>query len=118
LAIIGEDERGINAEFSLPRKQDEFIFISRKAGTISGNSYHQGLSPATKPKIFILLKGSLAFSYREIGADEKIVMKLEAPSLVEVSPNVTHKVETLEDVILLECNSINDIQSDRIKESV
>ncbi len=34
--IIGEDERGLTADFCLPRKQDNFIFITRKAGSLSG----------------------------------------------------------------------------------
>ena len=115
---IGEDARGLTAEFSLPRKQDEFIFITRKAGSLSGNTFHQGKNPATNPKLFILLSGSLNISYRKIGTDTKHTTCVESPSLIQILPNVTHNIEALTDIIILECNSIKDIQNDRVKEEV
>ncbi len=115
---IGADSRGLTAEFSLSRKQNDFVFMSRNAGTCSGNTYHQGASPATKPKIFVLLSGKILFSYRKIGTEAKYCKEIEAPCVIEISPNVTHKVEALQDIIMLECNSIKDIQNDRIKEEV
>lgn len=86
--ILGEDARGITAEFSLPRNQSEFVFISRKAGTISGNTYHEGKSPATKPKVFILLTGKIVFSYRKINTVERMSKEIDAPAVIEVSPHV------------------------------
>lgn len=116
--MIGADERGFTAEFSLPRKQADFVFISRKAGSTSGNTYHLGKTPVTEPKIFILLSGKILFSYRKIGTSEKFTKEISALSIVEVSPHVTHKVDALEDAVLLECNSIKDVVNDRIKEDV
>lgn len=116
--VIGNDERGLTAEFSLPRKQAEFVFITRKEKSISGNTYHEGKNTATNPKVFILLSGDITFSYRKIGAAEKYSELIQAPAVIEVSPNVTHKVDALSDFILLECNSIKDIQNDRIREEV
>ena len=43
---------------------------------------------------------------------------IQAPAVIEISPYVTHKVEALCDFILLECNSIKDIQNDRIRDEV
>jgi hypothetical protein len=116
--VVGEDERGITAEFSLPRRQDEFILITRKAHSISGNAYHEGKNTTTNPKIFILLSGEITFSYRKIGATEKYSELVQAPAIIEISPYITHKIEAHSDFILLECNSIKDIQHDRIREEV
>ncbi len=116
--IIGTDERGITAEFFLPRKQAEFVMITRKAGSISGNTYHEGKSPATNPKTFVLLQGKIIFSYRKIGTEEKFSDEIEAPAIIEALPRVTHSVEALSDILILECNAIKDIQDDRIREEV
>ena len=116
--VIGEDARGITAEFFLSRRQRDFVCINRKKGSISGNTYHEGKSPATRPKMFILLSGSIALSYREIGTNKKFSEEINTPAIIEILPRVTHKVEALTDFILLECNSIKDIQDDRIKEEV
>ena|SRR3990167_5725365 len=118
LDVVGHDERGLTAEFSLPRKQAEFVFITRKGQSVSGNTYHEGKSAATSPKVFILLSGDITFSYRKIGTAEKFSELVQAPAVIEISPNVTHKVDALCDFILLECNSIKDIQNDRIREEV
>ena len=116
--VIGKDTRGLTAEFFLSRQQDKFVFVSRKEGSLSGNTYHEGKNPATKPKIFILLTGKIILSYRKIGTDQKYSQEIEAPTIIEISPQVTHKVEALNDFVLLECNSLKDIQNDRIKEEV
>lgn len=116
--VIGHDERGLTAEFSLPRKQAEFVFITRKENSVSGNTWHEGKSSATDPKVFVLLSGDITFSYRKIGTGEKYSECIQAPALIEVSPNVTHKVDALSDIILLECNSLKDIQQDRTREEV
>lgn len=116
--VIGEDERGLTAEFSIPRKQDEFIFITRKRNSTSGNTYHEGKSTATNPKIFILLLGDITLSYRKIGTINKYSELIQSPAVIEISPYVTHKIEAQNDFLLLECNSIKDIHNDRIKEEV
>lgn len=116
--VIGKDERGFTAEFVLSRKQDEFIYLIRKKNSLSGNTYHEGKAVATQPKMFILLSGNINLSYRKVGTTEKYTTLVEAPALIEISPYVTHKVEALTDITILECNSIKDIQSDKIREEV
>jgi len=115
---IGVDERGTMADFSLPRKQDQFIFITRKKGTVSGNTYHEGKSEATNPKIFLLLSGKIVFSYRKVGEKQVVTETVESPAMIEISPYVTHQIEVIEEALLLECNAIADIQNDRIRENV
>lgn len=116
--FIGKDDRGTTADFSLPRKQDQFIFINRKNGTVSGNTYHEGKSEATNPKVFLLLSGIISFSYRKIGDNQAMTEIIQEPCMIEISPYVTHQVEVIEDALLLECNGIADIQNDRVRENV
>jgi len=116
--IIGSDDRGITTDFNIPRKQDQFIFLTRKSGSLSGNTYHQGKSLATNPKIFLLLNGSIRLSYRKIGETLVNSIVIDKPSTIEISTMVTHKVEAISDIMMVECNSIADIQSDRNKEDV
>lgn len=116
--ILGEDERGLTSELCLPRKQDNFIFITRKSGSLSGNTWHEGKIPATNPKIIVLLTGTILLSYRKIDSDNKQQLTITAPATIEISPRVTHNVEAISDCTLLECNSILDIQDDRHREDV
>lgn len=117
-SAIGNDERGRTDSFCLPRMQDEFLFLTRRAGTISGNTYHQGKNLGTSPKTFLLLDGEIKFSYRHIEESEVIKQVIKAPAKIEVEPFITHQVEVLKDCILLECNSIANITEDRTREPV
>jgi hypothetical protein len=58
------------------------------------------------------------FSYRDINTQQHYEDIIEGQSLIEVSPNVTHQVEAITDILILEANSIKDIQNDRQKENV
>lgn len=115
---IGNDLKGATASFSLPRKQADFIFLERKADTISGNTYHEGKNEGTSPKTFILISGDIEFNYRAVNEEEKTSMHISAPAVIEVNPMVIHSVRAITDILILECNSISDIQNDRIRENV
>ncbi len=115
---VGEDERGITKEFSITKGQSDFIFITRKKDTISGNNYHLGIASSINPKRFVLLAGTMELSYRKVGSHEKISQVIEAPCIISIKPQVIHAVRAVTDVMLLECNSIADIQNDNIKEMV
>jgi hypothetical protein len=116
--VIGSDTRGSTLEFQLPREQSNFIFLTRKANSISGNTYHEGRNSGTNPKLFLLLSGKIKISYRKIDSEHVFDNILDKPSIIKVTPLVTHKIEVIEDATIIECNSITDIQSDRIKELV
>ncbi|MGQ3891889.1 polysaccharide biosynthesis C-terminal domain-containing protein [Legionella sp. CNM-4043-24] len=115
---LGEDERGSTFELDLQSRRDRFIFITRRQGSISGNTWHQGQFASTSPKLFLLLSGSMRFSWRRIDEDQIVTHQLSAPCIVEVDARVTHQVEALSDISLLECNSLADIQQDRVPEPV
>jgi hypothetical protein len=115
--LVGKDERGATYDYSLPNRND-FIFISRKAGAESGNTYHEGKSAMTNPKIFVLLMGEIKFTYRHIEEDRHHEITIDTPSIIEIFPKVTHAVSAITDIGILECNSIADIVNDRQREAV
>jgi|LauGreDrversion4_2_1035121.scaffolds.fasta_scaffold355105_3 hypothetical protein len=115
---IGDDQRGVTKKKSFSRSQSDFIYLTRNSGSISGNTYYLGKNSGTNPKIFILLSGATKFYYREIGTNQVIVDTVESPCLIKVSPRVINKVEALSDMQILECNSIKDIQNDRVREDI
>ncbi|MDF1758414.1 MAG: hypothetical protein P1U74_08990 [Legionellaceae bacterium] len=115
---VGQDELGVTKEFSLSRLQQEFVYISRKKGSLAGNSYHLGLTAATDPKTFLLLAGEMELSYRHLDSKDEQNVRVMAPALVEIQPKTIHSVLSLTDTIILECNAIADIQQDIIQETV
>jgi hypothetical protein len=117
LHLIAEDERGATYDYGLPGREN-FVFITRKAGAVSGNTYHEGKSKMTNPKTFVLLTGSLEFSYRHIDEMTHQVVVVDQPSIIEVVPRVTHAVKAITDIAILECNSLQDIVNDRHRELV
>ncbi len=112
---IGKDERGITKSFELPRDQASFIYVFRKAKSISGNTYHEGKNLGTNPKVFILIQGEIKISYRHKDKKEAQHLLLSEPCVISIQPLITHKIEAITDMIILECNSIADIQNDRFK---
>lgn len=115
---IGKDERGMTQDFSLPRKQQDFVYITRRKNTVSGNTYHAGKNPGTNPKTFLLLSGEIEFSYRHVDSSLISTIQVKSPASIEVQPNTVHAVKTLTDIAMLECNSILDIQQDVVKKPV
>jgi hypothetical protein len=109
---LNKDERGNTFDFSI-RETDNFILCTRKKSSISGNTYHEGKSSKTNPKIFILISGSIDFSFRHIDSPKPQTVVIDYPSIIEVKPKITHSIKALTDIIMLECNSIADIQNDR-----
>ena len=115
---IGNDERGCTLGFNIPRKQSDFLFITRKANSLSGNTYHEGKNSGTNPKVFIFISGKIKLSYRKVGTKKVYVNIIDKPSIIKVIPFVIHNIEVIEDAIFLECNSITDLQNDKIFELV
>lgn len=115
---LSQDDRGLSAEFTIPRDQSKFIFITRKHNTLSGNVYHEGKNLATSPKILILLTGKVILSYRELDKNNIIKEEIVAPAIIEISPYIVHNVSALEDFTMLECNSSKDLEQDKIKQEV
>ncbi|HLX52592.1 MAG TPA: hypothetical protein VKR58_01535 [Aquella sp.] len=116
--LVKTDERGVTSDFSLCRPQAQFMFFTRKDGSLSGNTYHEGKNSGTSPKAFILLSGKLYLNYRKVGTSQKFQNLVTAPAIIEVQPLVIHNFEAIEDITFIECNSLQDLQDDKIKEIV
>lgn len=112
LNLIGKGDRGETYDFSIPARED-FILITRIAGSHSGNTYHEGISDKVAPKYFVLLQGNIELSYRHIEADSAEKVTVTEPSLIEVHPLVTHAITAITDIVVLECNGFKDIENDR-----
>lgn len=117
LNLVGAGERGNTYDFSL-RETSDFIYITRIAGSMNGNTYHEGVSDKTNPKIFILLSGEIEFYYRHIEETELTTQKVTAPAKIEIQPKVTHAMKAITDITVLECNGFKDIANDRYRLSV
>jgi len=117
LDLLGKNNKGETFSFSI-RDTENFIYIHRKSGSLSGNTYHTGKSKFTNPKLFVLLSGKIIFRYRHIEDSKHEEVEITEPSVIEVFPQVTHSVEAVDDIFMLECNSIADIQDDRHREDV
>ncbi|WP_027708530.1 hypothetical protein [Zooshikella ganghwensis] len=116
-APIGSDERGVTKKFSI-KDYGQFVFLTRKAGSISGNTYHEGKNIGTKEKTFVLISGKVKLLYRLHGTSEIKEQIIDEHKVIKVFPNVVHKMEALTDIIILENNSIEDIANDCIREAV
>lgn len=112
LHLVSEGERGSTYDFSMCSSED-FIVIKRKANSISGNTYHEGVSLKTNPKIFVLLEGEIELSYRHIESLKYEIEIIEVPSIIEIQPLVTHAMKAITDILVLECNGFHDIEDDR-----
>lgn len=117
LNVINQDGRGDTFDFSI-RDTSEFIFITRKVGTISGNTFHEGKSEKTNPKTFVLLSGRITLRFRHVDDKQHTILQIDKPSVIKVKPYVTHSVEAMTDICMLECNAIKDIQNDRYRLAV
>ncbi|MCL9781706.1 hypothetical protein M9194_09740 [Vibrio sp. S4M6] len=114
---IGSDERGDTKSFSV-KDYGQFVYLTRKAGCLSGNTYHQGLNKGTNLKTFVLVQGEITINYRKVDTTEVHTQVVPSPAVIEVSPNVVHNVMANTDIVILENNSIDDIKADVIREQV
>lgn len=114
---IGSDERGETKSFTI-KDYGQFVYLKRKKGSLCGNSYHRGINEGTRIKTFILLKGGVTINYRHVDSHESESMKVTAPSIIEVEPFTVHNMYMESDVLILENNSITDIQEDVVREKV
>ncbi len=111
--VLGSDERGQTLTFETPR-HCKYLLVKRRAGTISGNHYHEGSLPATNPKTYFLCDGTMELIYRSL-SDGIIERRLiDCPSRVDIYPYTVHAVRAATDITLMECLSIDELQRDRV----
>ena len=114
LALIGKDERGANYIWESQRTGD-FIMCLRKAGSSSGQHYHEGKSDYKNPEILYVLSGSAELHWCPLGEKEIRLVTIEAPARVEVAINVWHQLIAVTDCTFIELNSLEDVQRDSVR---
>lgn len=114
LKTVAQDKRGKNVAVSI-RPTTELLLITRKKGTVSGEHFHQGKVREKNPETHILVSGKIELRCKDLKTKKEFHDKINAPALIEIFPNVWHKVTALTDVIFLELNSIGQHKRDTIR---
>ena len=114
LDLIGQDERGSNYGWSANRNGD-FMFCTRKAGSSSGQHYHEGKSDYKNPEILFLFTGEVQIDWCALDGRKIETVFAKAPARIEVPVNVWHQVIAVTDCCLIELNSIEDVRRDSVR---
>jgi len=114
LELLGQDERGANYIWSSDRTGD-FMMCFRKAGSSSGQHYHEGKSAYKNPEILFVMTGQAELHWCPLGEKEIRVTPITAPAKVVVAINIWHQLVAVTDCALIEMNSIADVQQDSVR---
>lgn len=112
--LSGEDERGSNYEWNTDRSGD-FILCYRKAGSSSGQHYHEGKADYKNPEILYLLTGKATIDWCPLDGNRIETIQIEAPARIEVQINVWHQLIAVTDCCFIELNSLADVRKDSIR---
>jgi dTDP-4-dehydrorhamnose 3,5-epimerase-like enzyme len=93
-------------------KSEGYLLATRSAGTTSGNHWHNGQPVAKNPESLLLIKGSVKLSLKHIKTEEQVQLKIVAPKMIKIMPQVLHKLEAITDIIFLEFNSLEEHKAD------
>lgn len=111
ISLLGENERGATYEL-FTRSTKGFLLAYRKAGSISGNHWHQGKSKTKNPEILLLLSGKINLYCKDLETREEKSYELEAPIKAEIFANVLHTVTAITNCSFLEFNSLKEHKED------
>ncbi len=112
---LREDERGNAYGFEI-RPSGCPVVINRKAGTVSGNHYHKGITKSKSPEIFYLAKGKIKLTVRNIETDKEEIHEVEENTKIEIPPKIHHSVLALTDIVFIEFNiEKEDFKSDTFR---
>jgi hypothetical protein len=105
------DERGALHYFSTDRT-GEFLLVYRKAGTVSGQHYHKGISPGKNPEDLLLVQGTAKLHWKDLKTNKEETIELVAPIRVLVPANTWHALTAITDIVFVELNSLADGSED------
>jgi hypothetical protein len=105
------DERGALHYFSTDRT-GEFLLVYRKAGTVSGQHYHKGISPGKNPEDLLLVQGTAKLHWKNLKTNKEETIELVAPIRVLVPANTWHALTAITDIVFVELNSLADGSED------
>lgn len=90
----------------------EYILAFRKAGSVSGNHYHKGISEGKRPERLLLLSGKAMLEWKHVEDKEWKNKEITAPCLLEIDPNTVHKIKAISDIGFMEFNSLEEHKQD------
>jgi hypothetical protein len=111
IEVKAVDERGALHYFSTDRT-GEFLLVYRKAGTISGQHYHKGISAGKNPEDMLLVQGSANLHWKDLKTNKEETVKLIAPVRVLIQANVWHELMAITDIVFVELNSLAEGSED------
>ena len=114
IQLFGEDDRGSNYQWSSHRTGD-FILCYRKAGSSSGQHYHQGNSNYKNPEILFLFSGRAVIHWCPLNGSKIETLYADAPARIEVPINVWHQFVAETDCCFIELNSLEDVKKDSVR---
>jgi hypothetical protein len=111
IEVKAVDERGALHYFSTDRT-GEFLLVYRKAGTISGQHYHKGISAGKNPEDMLLVQGTANLHWKDLKTNKEETVKLIAPVRVLIQANVWHELMAITDIVFVELNSLAEGSED------
>lgn len=114
LEAVKEDERGRVFACST-RPAGNWLVITRKKGTVSGQHYHEGRVAGKNPEVLILLAGEIELYVKDLRTAEEERTIIRNPAIIEIFPFVWHEVTALTDALFLELNSLDQHNRDTVR---
>ena len=111
IEVKAVDERGALHYFSTDRT-GEFLLVYRKAGTISGQHYHKGISAGKNPEDMLLVQGTANLHWKDLKTNKEETVELIAPVRVLIQANVWHELMAITDIVFVELNSLAEGSED------
>ncbi len=108
------DERGALHYFATDRT-GEFLLVYRKAGTVSGQHYHKGISAGKNPEDMLLVQGKADLHWKHLETKEEKTIQLVAPIRVQIPANIWHELTAITDIVFIELNSLSDGSEDTFR---
>ncbi|TDW97306.1 hypothetical protein [Dinghuibacter silviterrae] len=109
---IGLDERGGTYVFDTSGRSGPFMMTHRRAGSVSGRHFHQGIHPGKNPERLVLMKGDILLNWKHVGGDAHGSQPVHGPALIVIPAGVWHEVIAVTDFVMMELNSTADGKGD------
>ena len=111
LNLLGKNDSG--STFNLePYQAKGYLLAYRNEGSVSGNHYHKGNSKGKNPERLLLISGSIQLYVQHVVTNKIEETTVNAPVMIEIEPNILHKVTALTAISFLEFNSLDEHKAD------
>lgn len=111
LKQLGENVFGKTFELTA-RSTRDYLLAYRKAGSVSGNHYHEGKSEGKNPEQLILVSGEAEIYAKDINTGEEHTERVNAPTLISIGAFILHTVTAITDISFFELNSLEEHKAD------